>query len=157
MIVMEFPSDGIGATNRHAGIILQSYRHWTGKELIVPSSPGSLRQELFESPIVVLSHGTEAEPVLNYGNRAALALWETDWSTFTQMPSRYTAEAVIRSDRDAFMDGVSKNGFVDGYTGIRVSRTGRRFYIVDATVWNLLDEDGRYYGQAAAFPAFRYC
>jgi hypothetical protein len=34
---------------------------------------------------------------------------------------------------------------------VRISRSGRRFEIVRATVWNVLDEQGNPAGQAAAF------
>jgi hypothetical protein len=46
---------------------------------------------------------------------------------------------------------VTKKGFIDHYRGIRISRTGRRFRIEGAMVWNILDEHDRYAGQAAAF------
>jgi hypothetical protein len=34
---------------------------------------------------------------------------------------------------------------------MRISSSGRRFWIERATVWNLLDADGVYRGQAATF------
>ena len=37
-----------------------------------------------------------------------------------------------------------------------VSKTGRRFLIENATVWNLLDEAGAPYGQAATFSGWKY-
>ena len=40
---------------------------------------------------------------------------------------------------------------VDDYRGVRISRTGRRFLVQHATVWNVLDEDGGRVGQAVAF------
>ncbi|WP_246066852.1 MEKHLA domain-containing protein [Paenibacillus koleovorans] len=121
----------------------------------VPETSDSLADKLFHSSIVVLSHGLEPDPILNYGNAAALELWEMDWATFTQTPSRLTAEPLGREARERFMQQVRRDGYVAEYTGIRVSATGRRFYIVDALVWNLLDEDGAPYGQAAAFAKTR--
>ena len=46
-------------------------------------------------------------------------------------------------------------GAIEDYAGVRVSANGRRFMIEGATVWNVVDEDGRYYGQAATFPRWR--
>ncbi|MCZ6804584.1 MAG: MEKHLA domain-containing protein [Proteobacteria bacterium] len=34
---------------------------------------------------------------------------------------------------------------------VRISSTGNRFWVEDATIWNLLDEKGIYCGQAAVF------
>ena len=73
--------------------LLDSYRHWTGRELVqAGKSPEERVEALFYQPFVVLSHGTQEDPVLNYGNQAALALWEMTWEEFTSMPSSLTAE-----------------------------------------------------------------
>jgi hypothetical protein len=39
---------------------------------------------------------------------------------------------------------------------VRVSKSGRRFIIEKATVWNLLDEVGAPCGQAATFGNWRF-
>lgn len=135
--------------------ILSSYRRWLGRDLLPPAaSPKETARALFEAPFVVLSHGTEADPILNYGNRVALELWETDWATLTQMPSRLTAEPALREDRAKLLADVLAKGYSEGYKGVRISRTGKRFRIERATVWNLLDEDGAPAGQAATFDAW---
>lgn len=155
---MILPNGGIGAGPDHAERLVRSYRRLTGSELLPGSDrSGSLVERLFLSPIVVLSHGTEDDPVLNYGNQAALYLWEMDWDTFTRTPSRYTAEAMERAQREQLLKKVQEQGYADDYTGIRISGSGRRFYIKKATVWNITDEDGRYAGQAACFSEFEYC
>ncbi|WP_028550910.1 MEKHLA domain-containing protein [Paenibacillus sp. UNC451MF] len=151
------PTRGIGAGDDHAALILHSYRQLMGADLIETNDKVSLAEQLFDSATVILSHGTEADPVLNFGNRAALTLWEMDWDTFTRTPSRYTAEAMERSERDRFLKAVAEQGYVDNYTGIRISSTGRRFYIKEAIVWNLRDASGRYAGQAAAFQHYENC
>lgn len=148
---------GLATSEAHARRIVDSYKRWTGQELIPLDEAGSCSEQLFQAPVVVLSHGTEADPVLNYGNEAALKLWEMDWEQFTRTPSRLTAEPMERSARQAFLQAVGERGYVDDYTGIRISRRGHRFYIVNAVVWNLLDEQGEPAGQAAAFREYRYC
>ncbi len=52
--------------------LLDSYAHWLKKELI-PREGTSLEQaeRLFTCPFVVVSHGLQDDPILNYGNRAA--------------------------------------------------------------------------------------
>ena len=60
--------------------LLNSYRHWIGRDLVERvGEPAFQSHALFESPLVVVSHGLEADPILNYGNRSALDLWETTW------------------------------------------------------------------------------
>lgn len=152
---------GVGATDKHARLIMDSYRKWTGRTLLNrPDSPevgcGGDFERLFHVDIVVLSHGTEADPVLNFGNKAALSLWEMDWDAFTRTPSKRTAEPMERVERASFLRAVSERGYVDDYTGIRISSTGRKFYIMKATVWNLVADDGTVLGQAAAFREHRY-
>ena len=59
-----------------------------------------------------------------------------------------------RRERARLLDAVRTQGLIDDYTGIRISASGRRFRIDRATVWNLVDQDGRYRGQAACFDAW---
>ncbi len=110
----------------------------------------------FEVPFVLVSHGTEADPILNYGNAAALALWEMSWEELTRTPSRLTAEAPNREERARLLAAVAECGFIDDYSGVRISKTGRRFRIAQATVWNLLDERGQDAGQAATFSRWEF-
>jgi len=145
---------GIGATRRHAQIILNSYKRLLGRPLLTLAPGEQEETALFESPLIVLSHGLEEDPVLNYGNRRALALWEMDWETFTTTPSRLTAEPMLREERQRFLAEVALKGYVDTYKGIRISRTGTRFEIQEAIVFNLTDEGGGRYGQAAVFATF---
>jgi len=138
-------------------ILLDSYRHWTGRDLLSRSgSPAEQSQALYRAPFVVVSHGTEDDPILNYGNQTALALWEMSLELFLTTPSRLTAEPVHRDERARLLERTRQNGYVDDYQGIRISATGRRFRIDQATVWNLLDSHGRRVGQAATFSAWRF-
>lgn len=141
---------------RHAELLLDSYRRLTGKELLAVVPGRGRMEQLDEAPFVILSHGTEDDPVLNYGNRMAMALWEMDWEQFTSTPSRLTAEPMEREERARFLAQVTANGYVDHYTGIRISRTGKRFFIRNVTVWNLHDRSGVYRGQAAAFAEYAW-
>jgi hypothetical protein len=148
---------GAGATEVHARLIINSYQRWTGKSLLDEATE-SVKEfdQLFHAPIVILSHGLETDPILNFGNRTALELWEMDWETFTHTPSRLTAEPMEREERANFLKAVNEKGYVDNYTGVRISSTGRRFYIMRATVWNLTDDNGTIRGQAATFREHRF-
>ena len=132
--------------------LARSLGHWTGRELLSGvSGPAELAQKVFEAPFAVVSHGIEPDPVLNYGNRAALALWEMSWEELTRTPSRLTAEAPDRGERARLLAMVGQHGFIDDYSGVRISKSCRRFRISRATVWNLLSVDGEPCGQAAMF------
>lgn len=139
--------------------ISRSLTHWTGREL-VPGAGGldgpDLARRVFEAPFVLVSHGTEADPVLNYGNRAALDLWELSWEALTRMPSRYTAEAPNREERARLLETVRRQGYIADYSGVRISSTGRRFRIAQALVWNVRDAAGQPAGQAAMFDRWEF-
>jgi hypothetical protein len=144
----------------HVQTLARSLKHWTGRELLpgfpLVGSHAEFAEKLFNAPFVQVSHGTEADPVLNYGNAAALTLWEMSWEELTRTPSRLTAEAPNREERARLLAAVTANGFIDNYSGVRISKTGRRFRIAQATVWNLIDERGIYCGQAARFEHWEF-
>ena len=137
--------------------MLASLRHWTGRNLVEPGlEPEDQARELFNAPFAVLSHDTATDPILNYANRISLQLFELSWEELTVMPSRLTAEAPARAERTRLLSEVSSRGYIDDYRGVRVAKNGRRFLIERATVWNLLDESGAPYGQAATFNEWHY-
>lgn len=145
----------------HAVRLLRSYHHLTGRALLgqparAAASPEALAQCLFEHPAVVISHGVEEDPLLNYGNRAALRLWEATWEQFVGTPSRLTAEPIHRDERARLLAQVAAKGYLDNYRGVRISRRGRRFAVEQATVWNLMSDGGTPAGQAATFDRWHY-
>ncbi|HVY72019.1 MAG TPA: MEKHLA domain-containing protein [Verrucomicrobiae bacterium] len=143
----------------HSVRLAENYRRWTGRELLPGGdlqNPREFAARLSAAPFVIVSHGNEADPVLNYGNRVALDLWEMSWEQLTATPSRFTAEAPNREERARLLAQVTQHGFIDNYAGIRISRTGRRFRISRATVWNILDAASVYRGQAATFAAWEF-
>jgi hypothetical protein len=68
------------------------------------------------------------------------------------LPSRLSAEAPEREERERFLERVRADGFVTGYSGVRITKLGARFRITNATVWQLVDDEGGQHGQAAALP-----
>lgn len=132
--------------------LLNSYHHWIGRELLERvGEPDFQAQALFQVPFVVVSHGREDDPILNYGNQMALDLWEMTWDQLVQTPSRLTAEPVNRAEREWMLEQARRRGYIDTYRGVRISATGRRFLVEDALVWNVLDQQGQWVGQAASF------
>ena len=117
---------------------------------------GAAARELYHACFVVLSHDSSADPLLNYANAAGLSLFELSWTELIGMPSRLTAEIPEQDQRARFLTEVSRAGFIANYRGVRIGKTGRRFAIEGATVWNLLAEDGSLCGQAATFDRWTF-
>ncbi len=149
------PSDP--ALDARLRLIVESYHRLTGRELIanVPNDGIALREALWNAPRAIVAHGTEADPVFFYGNHYALQCFEMSFEEFVRLPSRFSAEPLARKARAEFLAKVAQQGYVDGYAGMRIAKSGRRFMISGGTVWNLADERGGLHGQAAAFTAQR--
>ena len=106
---------------------------------------------LWTAPLAVVAHGTQADPLFFFANALALDRFATTLDRFIGMPSRFSAEAPLREERQALLERVTRDGFIGDYAGVRIAADGRRFRIEQATVWNLVDRDGSVHGQAAAF------
>jgi len=140
----------------HTERLRRTFHTRTGRDLIDPAlSPEAAAAALFHAPFVVLSHNAAPDPLLTYGNLTALKLFALTWEELRQMPSRLTAEAPDRAERARLLAAVAAQGFIDDYSGVRISRTGQRFRIEHATVWNLTDDRGQHCGQAATFREWR--
>lgn len=138
--------------SKHGQLLCSSYANWTNKKLIADNNdPGTLILALYEAPFAVVSHGIENDPIFNFGNKTALELFELEWDRFIQVPSRESVEMTNRAERDKLMQRVTTNGFMDNYSGVRTSSSGKRFLIAEATIWNIVDINNIYYGQAAMF------
>jgi hypothetical protein len=142
---------------RHCRILADSFERLVGRPLAgAVADDAELARMMFEAPQVIASHGLEADPVLNYGNLTALDLWELSWDDFTSTPSRKTAEPVHRDERARMLAEATANGYIANYSGIRIASTGKRFFIREAIIWNLHDENGAAYGQAATFDQWEW-
>jgi hypothetical protein len=154
---MNHPSKENNYLSEHAELIRYSYRHWLLTELMPESSSeGGFAKRLFEADFAMVTHNTKSEPIFTYGNQKALELFEFDWQDFTCLPSKYSAEPVNQAERERLLAVVTKNGYIDHYEGIRLSKTGKRFVIKNAIVWNLIDQHQVYQGQAACFTQWHY-
>ncbi|MEM9266191.1 MAG: MEKHLA domain-containing protein [Cyanobacteria bacterium P01_F01_bin.13] len=136
----------------HADLLCRSYERCIGQPLIpYESTSAESIDTLFAAPFALVSHGTETDPIFNFGNQTALALFELPWEQFTRLPSRKSAEPMNREERQRLLERVTQHEYINDYSGIRISASGKRFLIESATVWNLVDHFGHYRGQAAVF------
>lgn len=129
--------------------IAASHARLVGRPLVEPMD--DVVAALWQAPQVIVAHGTQGDPLFFFANRAALARFEARLDQFVGMPSRLSAEAPLREERQMLLDRVSRHGFIADYSGVRISARGRRFRIEQATVWNLAEPDGTLHGQAASF------
>lgn len=130
-------------------LIAASYERLLGQPLVARGP--DIAVAFWTAPRVIVAHGAEADPVFFYGNQLALQAFEMDFAAFSRLPSRYSAEPLARDERARLLERVTRDGYIDDYSGVRISAQGRRFRIDQAVVWNLVDADGRYHGQAATF------
>jgi hypothetical protein len=157
MVKAEEPSIENAFNVAQVRLINNSYTRVLGEALLFGyQNERALAEALFEAPFVVISHDVASDPVFNYGNQMALSLFEVTWAELVSLPSRFSAESVVQEERSDLLERVKKDGFIADYHGIRVSKTGRRFHIDRAVVWNLFDDLGTYQGQAACFKEWRF-
>lgn len=141
------PPDVDEQLQRRLVLIADSFLRLTGRPLLNDPTP----ERLWNAPCVIVAHGSEADPVFFYGNRLALEVFAMDFAGFTHLPSRYSAEPLVREERSRLLERVRRDGFIDDYAGVRISASGQRFRIEQAVVWNLIDKEGVCHGEAATF------
>lgn len=131
-----------------------SYARLIGTPL-VPDGVDGADWLYHRAPFAVLAHNGGPDPVFMYANRTAQVCFEYSLDEFIQLPSRFSAEEAAREERQRALDAVAQRGFVTGYRGVRIAKSGRRFWIENGTLWQLYDERANYRGQAAMIPTWR--
>jgi hypothetical protein len=153
---MSFPvqqSTILAADPNFFDLLTGSHARLVGTPLVPEGQDAAWLYE--EAPFAVVAHNTDADPRFVYANKAAQSCFEYSWDEFTSLPSRLSAEAPNRAERAALLEAVTRNGFMSGYRGLRIAKSGRRFWIEEGMVWQLIDRDGITRGQAATFPSWR--
>ena len=141
---------------KHLFYLTKSLKDLAGIDLLGDISAKNLKEYFDNQNFVLVSHGTQDDPILNYGNKTALNLWKLTWEEFTNTPSRKTAEAPLREERQKLLDRVTNFGYINDYSGIRIASDGKRFRIDKAIVWNIYNENKTKIGQAATFSEWQY-
>jgi hypothetical protein len=131
-----------------AELLTSSYATLVGGRL-VPDEVSDVAAWLYDAPFGLLAHDTSPDPVFVYANRTAQEHFEYGWDEFVGLPSRLSAGEEDRNARAALLDAVRRQGYTDDYRGPRVAKSGRRFWIDDVTVWNLITPGSERVGQAA--------
>ena len=134
-------------------LLTRSYARLVGTPLVPEGcDPAWLYHE---APFAVVAHNTDPDPRFIYANKTAQSCFEYPWQEFIQLRSRFSAEEPNRFERQRLLESVSQKGFVTGYSGLRITSSGRRFWIEGGVVWQLMNEIGISFGQAAVFHSWR--
>jgi hypothetical protein len=151
------PSDENCYLKDYIFLITNSLKKLTSIEIVDPSlSIEEQAKQVFHSGYVLLAHNASNEPIFNYANQRALQLFEMSWDEFTNMPSKYSAESDERGKREKFLAEVEEKGYSKNYSGIRISKTGKRFEIKNVILWNVYDSENKRIAQAALFDEYNY-
>lgn len=134
-------------------LLVESYARAAG-EALVPAGRGPEWLYL-DAPFAVLAHDAQPDPRFIYANRTAQLCFEYPWTELIGLTSHRTAPPAERAARQRLLDAVSRGGIVRGYRGLRVARSGRRFWIDGGVVWQLTTPQGAFRGQAALFTSWR--
>lgn len=134
-------------------LLTGSYQRLVGSKLVPDGADAAWLYN--DAPFAVLAHDGSEDPKFIYANTCAQACFEYDWDEITKLPSRLSAEPGDRAERQALLGQVTRHGFMAGYRGIRVAKSGRHFVIEDGIVWELIDVEGQRLGQAATFSSWR--
>jgi PAS domain-containing protein len=138
-------------------LLVGSYRRLLGEEppFLPPGGEEDAGWLYRQAPACVLAHNTDPDPLFIYANKTAQSLFGYDWDELVTLPSRLSAEAPNREERQRLLDAVTRQGFATGYSGIRIAKSGRRFTIEDGVLWQLRDQNGNLHGVAATFARWR--
>lgn len=131
------------------GLLIDSYQRVVGRTLAPENGPDAVRWLYNDAPFGLLAQDASADPRFTYANVTAQKCFEYSWDEFVGLPSRLSADAPNRRQRQELMNTVLEQGYADGYRGLRITKSGRHFWIEDTTVWNIVDSGQAFLGQAA--------
>ena len=138
-------------------LLVGSYRRLLGQDppFLARNTRADARWLYRQAPACVLAHNTDPDPHFIYANETAQSLFGYGWDELVTLPSRLSAEAPNREERQRLLETVARDGFATGYSGIRIAKSGRRFRIEDGVLWQLRDANGGLRGVAATFARWR--
>lgn len=125
-----------------------------GEPLAVPQGIGDRLAWLHQhAPFGLLAHNTGADPHFIYANQMALDCFKYSREEILRLPSRLSAGADDRAERQRLLDEVQRQGIAYDYRGTRIDKMNSPFTIYNGIIWQLGDpatEQG-IWGQAACF------
>lgn len=170
---------GIQDREGHVALLDRSLRQLTGcgiLERVGWSNDSDTSALLTNSRYALYSHGIVKPDMIdgainNYANFGALAFFGVTYKQFVQLPCSRIAppgfhqkrlgEIMEELELQAEMaeagstQGEGCRGSLENYSGMRcrldLTNQGLTFLIKNAVIWNIVDDEGKYYGQATLF------
>jgi MEKHLA domain len=99
----------------------------------------------------ILSHGMQDDPIYNYGNCAALELFDQTLETLCQTPSRYSTVESLMEDREQLIRKINDVGYGTILNAVRTTPKGKLFVIQKIWIWHVYHDNGRRIGLAALY------
>lgn len=99
----------------------------------------------------VLSHGTQPDPIFNYGNKASLELFGYKIEELCRTASRLSTVPELMNDRDTLIQDIETRGYGYIADAVRVKYDGELFVIDSILVWTVFDEADKRIGLAAVY------
>jgi len=141
------------ACNPQIRELLESYQAALGEPLV--DCKGDVTSKVWNLNFPLIMHDNTIDPKFNYANKAAQNLFEYEENEILGLPSRLSAPADQQKARKVIMEKLKKDSFITNYSGTRVTKTGKLFQIVNATIWNTYNQDRIFSGQAALILSFK--
>ncbi|GKY95586.1 hypothetical protein MPSEU_000519900 [Mayamaea pseudoterrestris] len=136
--------------------VSNSLQKFYGKSLYEEMSVAGPENVHSNEQYVVVSHGTQVDPIYNYANKAGLICFGYTEEEFVQSPSRKSApEGVLSEDRNLLVQHVLNHGWTIIPQSIRQNKDGERFLVQRILFFNVYDDDGNRTGQAATFDRYK--
>lgn len=99
----------------------------------------------------ILSHGTQPDPIYNYGNRASLILFDQTLENLCKTASRYSTVESLMEDREQLIQQINSVGHGTISNAIRTTTKGKLFVMETIWIWHVYHPDGRRIGLAALY------
>ncbi|MGK9168781.1 MEKHLA domain-containing protein [Inquilinus limosus] len=107
---------------------------------------------LYEAaPFCVLVHNTDADPPSSMPTERPRPASSIACTSSRRCPPASPPRRRTGRSGSGCWTPLPADGFITSYRDLRVAKSGRRFWIENATVWRLIDEAGTLHGQAATF------
>jgi hypothetical protein len=157
---------GVSDRDEHVDLLLRNFRKHANQD--ISDFIGEGINLVTDTRFALFSHGKlESDnidgPINNYANFGALGKFQCTYSQFVQLPCTRMAlpgqhQKALTDTLDELRPTDSSSGnpedkhILQNYSGWGCAITSREpFFIKDAFLWNVFDDDGNFYGQATLF------
>jgi hypothetical protein len=95
-------------------LLVGSYQRFFGHSLVLygPNAEHSAWWLYVTDPSAILAHNAAPDPISIYRNKDAQQLFEYWWDELVALPSRLSAEAPERGERQRFLERVNRDGLL---------------------------------------------